>query len=65
MANLCWIMEKARETQKDIFMCFIDYSKAFDGVNHDLLYGNLQELGISRDLMKLMNNLSPLTKKLP
>ena len=38
-------------------MCFIDYSKAFDCVDHDLLWRNLQHLGISRHLMKLMNNL--------
>ena len=57
IANLRWIMEKAREMQKDIFMCFIDYSKAFDCVDHDLLWKILQELGIPRHLIKLMNNL--------
>ena len=41
IANLRWKMEKAREMQKDIFMCFIDYSKAFDGIDHDLLWRNL------------------------
>ena len=50
-------MEKAREMQKDIFLCFIDYSKAFDSVVHDLLWRNLQELGIPTQLIKLMNNL--------
>ena len=50
-------MKKAREMQKDIFMCFIDYSKAFECVDHDLLRRNLQELGIPRHLIKLMNNL--------
>ena len=57
IANLRWMMEKAREIQKDIFMCFIDYSKAFDCVHHNLLWRNLQALGISRHLIKLMNNL--------
>ena len=57
IANLCWIMEKAREMQKDIFTCFVDYSKAFDGAEHDLLWRNLQELGIPRHLIKPMNNL--------
>ena len=49
-------MEKAREMQKDIFMCFIDYSKAFDCVDHDLLWKNWQELRIPKHLIKLMNN---------
>ena len=57
IANLRWITEKAREMQKDIFMCFIDYSKAFDCVDHNLLWRNLQELGIPRHLVKLINNL--------
>ena len=35
IANICWIMEKAREFQKNIYFCFIDYAKAFDCVNHD------------------------------
>ena len=37
MANICWIMEKAREFQKNIYFCFIDYAKAFDCVDHDKL----------------------------
>ena len=34
IVNICWIMEKAREFQKNIYFCFIDYAKAFDGVDH-------------------------------
>ena len=50
-------MEKAREMQKDIFMDFIDYSKALNGIDHDLLWRNLQKLEIPKHLIKLMNNL--------
>ena len=50
-------MEKAREMQNDIFMYFIDYSKAFHCVDHAMLWRNLQELGIPRHLIKLINNL--------
>ena len=57
ITNLRWMMEKAREMQKDIFMCFINCSEAFNGVDHDLLWKNLQGLGIPRHLIKLMNNL--------
>ena len=37
IANICWIMEKARESQKNIYFCFIDYAKAFDCVDHNKL----------------------------
>ena len=37
IANICWITEKARELQKNIYFCFIDYAKAFDCVDHDKL----------------------------
>ena len=37
IANICWIIEKAREFQKNIYLCFIDYTKAFDCVDHDKL----------------------------
>ena len=46
IANICWIMEKAREFQKDISFCFIDYAKAFDCVDHNKLWKILKELGI-------------------
>ena len=45
-ANIRWIIEKAREFQKNIYFCFIDYSKAFDGVDHIKLWIILQEMGI-------------------
>ena len=37
IANICWIIEKARELQENIFLCFIDYAKAFDHVDHNKL----------------------------
>ena len=37
IANICWIIEKAREFQKNIYFCFIDYAKGFDGVDHNKL----------------------------
>ena len=42
----CWIIEKAREFQKDIYFCFIDYAKAFDCVDQNKLWKILQEMGI-------------------
>ena len=47
IANICWIMEKAREFQKNIYFCFIDYAKAFDCVDHNKLWTVLQEMEIS------------------
>ena len=46
IANICWIMEKAREFQKNIYFCFIDYAKAFDCVDHNKLWKILREMGI-------------------
>ena len=46
IANICWIIEKAREFQKNIYFCFIDYAKAFDCVDHNKLWKILQEMGI-------------------
>ena len=46
IANICWIMEKAREFQKYIYFCFIDYAKAFDCVDHKKLWKILKEIGI-------------------
>ena len=45
IVNICWIMEKAREFQNNIYFCFIDYAKAFDCVDHNKLWKNLQEMG--------------------
>ena len=50
IANICWIIEKAREFQKNIYFCFIDYAKAFDCVDHNKLWKILQEMGISSAL---------------
>ena len=46
IANIRWIMEKAREFQKNIYVCFIDYAKTFDYVDHNKLLKILKELGI-------------------
>ena len=45
IANICWIMEKAREFQKNIYFCFIDYAKAFDCEDHNKLWKILKEMG--------------------
>ena len=50
IANICWIMEKAREFQKNVNFCFIDYAKAFDCVDHNKLWKILQEMGIPENL---------------
>ena len=57
IANICWIMEKAREFQKNIYFCFIDYAKAFDYVNHNKLWKILKEMGIPDHLTCLLRNL--------
>ena len=46
IANILWIIEKAREFQKNIYICFIDNTKAFDCVDHNKLFKILQEMGI-------------------
>ena len=46
IANICWIIKKAREFQKNIYFCFIDYAKAFDCVDHNKLWKILKEMGI-------------------
>ena len=55
--NICWIIEKAREFQKNIYFCFIDYAKAFDYVDHKKLWKILQEMGIPDHLTYLLRNL--------
>ena len=50
IANICWIIEKAREFQKNIYFCFIDYAKAFDCVAHNKLCKILKEMGIPDQL---------------
>ena len=54
IANICWIIEKARELQKNI--CFIDYAKAFDCVDHKKLWKVLKEMGIPDHLTCLLRN---------
>ena len=57
IANICWITEKAREFQKNIYLCFIDYAKAFDYVDHKKLWKILQEMRIPDHLTCLLRNL--------
>ena len=57
IANIHWIVEKAREFQKNIYFCFIDYAKAFDCVGHNKLWKILQEMGIPDHLICLLRNL--------
>ena len=57
IANICWIIEKAREFQKNIYFCFIDYAKAFTCVDHNKLWKILQEMGIPDHLICLLRNL--------
>ena len=57
IANTCWITEKAREFQKNIYFCFIDYAKAFDCVDHIKLWKILKEMGIPDHLNCLLRNL--------
>ena len=57
IANIHWIIEKAREFQKSIYFCFIDYAKAFDCVDHSKLWKILQELGIPDNLTCLLRYL--------
>ena len=57
MLNITWIMERAKEFQKNIYFCFIDYAKAFVGVDHNKLWKILQEMGIADQFTYLMRNL--------
>ena len=56
IGNISWIMEKAREFQKNIYFCFIDYAKAFDCVDHNDLWKILKEMGIPDHLTCLLRN---------
>ena len=57
IANICWIIDKARELQKNIYICFIDYAEAFDCVCHNKLWKILKEMGIQDHLSCLLRNL--------
>jgi len=63
IANICWIIEKAREFQKNIYFCFIDYAKAFDCVDHNKLKKILQQMGIPDHLTCLLRNLYRVKKQ--
>ena len=56
MANIYWIIEKAREFQKNIYFCFTDYAKAFDYVGHNKLWKILKEMGIPDHFTCLLRN---------
>ena len=57
IANIHWIMEKAREFQKNIYFCFLDYAKAFDSVDHNKLWKILKGMGIPDHLVSVLRNL--------
>ena len=57
ISNIRWIIKKAREFQKNIYFCFIDYTKAFDCVDHNKLWKTLEEMGIPNHLTCLLRNL--------
>ena len=57
IANICWIIEKAREFQKNIYLCLINYAKAFDCVDHNKLWKSLKERGTPDHLICLLRNL--------
>ena len=57
IANICWIMEKAREFQKNIYFCFIDYAKAFNCLDHYRLWKILKEIERPNHLICLLRNL--------
>ena len=57
IANICWIIKKAREFQKNVYFCFIDYAKAFDCVDHNKLWKILKEMRIPEHLTCLLRNL--------
>ena len=59
IANIRWIIEKARELQEDIYFCFIYYAKTFDCVDHNKLWKILQEMGIPHHLTCFLRNLYP------
>ena len=57
IANIRWIIEKAREFQKDIYFCFLDYAKGLDCVDHNKLWKILQDMGIPDHITCLLRNL--------
>ena len=63
IANIHWIIKKAREFQTNIYFCFIDYAKAFDCVDHNKLWKILEEMGIPDHLTCLLRNLYEVKKQ--
>ena len=63
IANICWIMEKAREFQKNIYFCFLDYAKDFNCVDHNKLWKILKEMGIPGHLTCLLRNYMQVRKQ--
>ena len=63
IANIRWIIEKAREFQKNIYICFIDYAKAFDCVDHNKLWKILKEMGIPDHLTCLLRIFKQIKKQ--
>ena len=57
IADICWVVEKAREFQKNIYLCFTDYAKDFDGVDHNKLWKAVKEMGIPDHLTCLLKEL--------
>ena len=57
IANICWIIENAREFQKNIYFCFTDYAEAFDGVDHNKLWNIFNEMEVTNHLSCLQRNL--------
>ena len=57
IANICWIIEKSKDFQKNIYFCFIDYTKAFDCVDHKKLWKVIKEMGLPDYLTCLLRNL--------
>ena len=57
IANICWIIQKSREFQKNIYFCFIDYAKTFDCVDHNKIWKILKQMGIPDHLTCLLKNL--------
>ena len=63
ISNICWIIEKAREFQKNIYFCFTDYTKAFDCVDHSKLQKILREMGLSDHLTYLLETCMQVRKQ--
>ena len=63
IANIRWIMEKAKEFQKNIYFCFIDYAKGFDCVDHNQLWKIRKEMGIPDHLTCLLRNYMQVMKQ--